>query len=160
MKANKIIEQRNTLSTTISQYWFFITKENLVPKTYTREHDLKHLYEEIKKLGQQRVTAKMKLIAINMGYKSFKDIPKDCNQWDVFKLCELNELKVKLNNIPTLNPILKAKKGKKVLRKTEEMTSAWVKARIEEIDLEMIKLQNKLTKFNEDTEFEDEELAA
>lgn len=157
MKAKNFIEKRNNLSTTISQYWYFISKENVVPKAYTRQHDLKVLYSEIQKLAEQRVKAKMCLIAINMGYKSLKAIPEDCNQWDVFRLCELNELKVKLNNLPTLNPQLKAKKGKKALNKTEVLTSHWVKARTEELDLEILKLQNKLTKFNEETDFEYEE---
>lgn len=157
MKAKNFIEKRNNLSTTISQYWYFISKENVVPKAYTRQHDLKVLFNEIKKLAEHRVKAKMCLIAINMGYKSLKAIPEDCNQWDVFRLCELNEMKVKLNNLPTLNPTLKAKKGKKTLSKTEVLTSHWVKARIEELDLEILKLQDKLTKFNDETDFEFEE---
>ena len=92
-----------------------------------------------------------------MGYKKFSDLPAELNQYDVFKLCELNEIKVKLQRIPTLNPILKAKKGKKGLNKSEELTSNWMKARIQEIDLKIIKLQEKLTKFNEETEFDDSE---
>jgi len=155
MKANKFIEKRNNLSNTISQYWYFITKENLVPRSYKREHDLKVLFEEIKNIAEQRVITKMKLIAINMGFKSFKDLPVDCNQWDVFRLCELNELKVRLGKVPTLNPTLKAKKGKKALSKTEVLTSAWIKERIKELDLQILKLQTKLTKFNDETEFDD-----
>ena len=40
-----------------------------------------------------------------MGYKKFSDLPAELNQYDVFKLCELNEIKVKLQRIPELiNP--------------------------------------------------------
>lgn len=157
MKAIKFIENRDKLSNEISKYWNIISKQNVVPKALKRTHDLKKLYIEIMNLADQRALVKLKLIAINMGYKKFKDLPAELNQYDVFKLCELNEIKVKLQRIPTLNPILKAKKGKKALNKSEELTSNWIKARIQEIDLKIIKLQEKLTKFNEETEFDDSE---
>lgn len=157
MKAIKFIENRDKLSNEISKYWNIISKQNIVPKALKRTHDLKKLYIEIMNLADQRALVKLKLIAINMGYKKFKDLPAELNQYDVFKLCELNEIKVKLQRIPTLNPILKAKKGKKALNKSEELTSNWIKARIQEIDLKIIKLQEKLTKFNEETEFDDSE---
>ena len=157
MKAIKFIENRDKLSNEISKYWNIISKQNVVPKALKRTHDLKKLYAEIMNLADQRALVKLKLIAINMGYKKFKDLPTELNQYDVFKLCELNEIKVKLQRIPTLNPILKAKKGKKGLNKSEELTSNWIKARIQEIDLKIIKLQEKLTKFNEETEFDDSE---
>lgn len=157
MKAIKFIENRDKLSNEISKYWNIISKQNVVPKALKRTHDLKKLYTEIMILAEQRALVKLKLIAINMGYKKFKDLPAELNQHDVFTLCELNEIKVKLQRIPTLNPILKAKKGKKALNKSEELTSNWIKARIQEIDLKIIKLQEKLTKFNEETEFDDSE---
>ena len=87
----------------------------------------------------------------------YRKITAELNQYDVFKLCELNEIKVKLQRIPVLNPTLKAKKGKKALNKSEELTSNWIKARIQEIDIKIIKLQEKLTKFNEEAEFDDSE---
>ena len=156
MKAIKFIENRDKLSNEISKYWNIISKQNLISKALKRTHDLKNLYTEIISLADQRALVKWKLIAINMGYKSFKDVPTD-HQHTIFKLGELNEIKVKLERIPTLNPILKAKKGKKALNKSEELTSNWIKARIQEIDLKIIKLQEKLTKFNEETEFDDSE---
>ena len=70
-------------------------------------------------------------------------------------MCELQEMKIHLSRIRTLNPVLKSKKGKKALNKTEVLTSNWVKARIKELDLEILKLKEKLTKFNEETEFDD-----
>lgn len=157
MKAIKFIENRDKLSNEISKYWNIISKQNVLPKMLKRTHDLKRLYTEITALADQRALVKLKLIAINMGYKKFSDLPTELNQYDVFKLCELNEIKVKLQRIPTLNPTLKAKKGKKALTKSEELTSNWIKARIQEIDIKIIKLQEKLTKFNEETEFDDSE---
>lgn len=157
MKAIKFIENRDKLSNEISKYWNIISKQNVLPKMLKRTHDLKTLYTEILALTDQRALVKLKLIAINMGYKKFSDLPAELNQYDVFKLCELNEIKVKLQRIPVLNPTLKAKKGKKALTKSEELTSNWIKARIQEIDIKIIKLQEKLTKFNEETEFDDSE---
>ena len=153
MKAIKFIENRDKLSNEISKYWNIISKQNVLPKMLKRTHDLKKLYTEINNLADQRALVKLKLIAINMGYKKFSDLPAELNQYDVFKLCELNEIKVKLQRIPTL----KAKKGKKALTKSEELTSNWIKARIQEIDIKIIKLQEKLTKFNEEAEFDDSE---
>ena len=157
MKAIKFIENRDKLSNEISKYWNIISKQNVLPKMLKRTHDLKKLYTEINNLADQRALVKLKLIAINMGYKKFSDLPAELNQYDVFKLCELNEIKVKLQRIPILNPTLKAKKGKKALTKSEEITSNWIKARIQEIDIKIIKLQEKLTKFNEEAEFDDSE---
>lgn len=157
MKAIKFIENRDKLSNEISKYWNIISKQNVLPKMLKRTHDLKKLYTEINNLADQRALVKLKLIAINMGYKKFSDLPAELNQYDVFKLCELNEIKVKLQRIPILNPTLKAKKGKKALTKSEELTSNWIKARIQEIDIKIIKLQEKLTKFNEEAEFDDSE---
>ena len=157
MKAIKFIENRDKLSNEISKYWNIISKQNVLPKMLKRTHDLKKLYTEINNLADQRALVKLKLIAINMGYKKVSDLPAELNQYDVFKLCELNEIKVKLQRIPILNPTLKAKKGKKALTKSEELTSNWIKARIQEIDIKIIKLQEKLTKFNEEAEFDDSE---
>ena len=157
MKAIKFIENRDKLSNEISKYWNIISKQNVLPKMLKRTHDLKKLYTEIYNLADRRALVKLKLIAINMGYKKFSDLPAELNQYDVFKLCELNEIKVKLQRIPILNPTLKAKKGKKALTKSEELTSNWIKARIQEIDIKIIKLQEKLTKFNEEAEFDDSE---
>ena len=157
MKAIKFIENRDKLSNEISKYWNIISKQNVLPKMLKRTHDLKKLYTEINNLADQRALVKLKLIAINMGYKKFSDLPAELNQYDVFKLCELNEIKVKLQRIPILNPTLKAKKGKKALTKSEELTSNWIKARIQEIDIKIIKLQEKLTKFNEEAEFDESE---
>lgn len=157
MKAIKFIEQRAKLSNDITKYWDIISKQNVIPKALKRSYDLKKLYAEIMCLADKRALVKLKLIAINMGYKKFKDLPTELNQYDVFKLCELQEIKVKLQRIPTINPIIKAKKGKKALNKTEELTSNWIKARIKEIDLKIIEIQDKLTTFNEETEFDDSE---
>lgn len=159
MKAIKFIKQRDELSIEIAKYWDIISKQNVMPRALKRTHDLKALYNEILLMGARRAMAKWKLTAINMGYKSFKDVPTD-HQHVIYKLGELQEVKVKLERLQTINPVLKAKKGKKGLNKTEELTFNWVKARIKEIDLQIITLKDKISKFNEDTEFDDSEVPA
>lgn len=69
-KANEIIEERNKLSVEISRYWGTIRIENVVNRNYTRNYDLKALYENIKKLADKRMEAKLKMLCINMGLKS------------------------------------------------------------------------------------------
>lgn len=155
MKAIEYIKTRKDLSNQITQYWNIIKTENVLPKTLKRTHDLKTIYTSILNLADQRALIKLKLQAINMGYKKFKDIPDACNQYDVFKLSELEEIKVQLERIPIIKPTVKAKIGKKKLNKTEEMTYNWVQARKKEIDLKINELHEKLTKFNDDCEFDD-----
>lgn len=156
-KANEIIEERNKLSVEISRYWGTIRIENVVNRNYTRNYDLKALYESIKKLADKRMEAKLKMLCINMGLKKYSDLPEVCNQRNVFRLSELNEIYVQLGQIKTINPKLKAQKGKNNLNKTEILTQNWISARKEEIELEITNLKNKLTEFNEKAELEIEE---
>ena len=153
-KANEIIEERNKLSVEISRYWGTIRIENVVNRNYTRNYDLKALYENIKNLANKRIEAKLEMLCINMGLKSYSDLPEVCNQRDVFRLSELNEIFVQLGQIKTINPKLKAQKGKNNLNKTEALTSNWIAARKNEIELEITSLKNKLTEFNEKAELE------
>lgn len=153
-KANEIIEERNKLSIEISRYWGTMRIENVVNRNYTRNYDLKALYENIKNLANKRIEAKLEMLCINMGLKSYSDLPEVCNQRDVFRLSELNEIFVQLGQIKTINPKLKAQKGKNNLNKTEALTSNWIAARKNEIELEITNLKNKLTEFNEKAELE------
>src|SRR5574344_506510 len=153
-KANEIIEERNKLSVEISRYWGTMRIENVVNRNYTRNYDLKALYENIKNLANKRIEAKLEMLCINMGLKSYSDLPEVCNQRDVFRLSELNEIFVQLGQIKTINPKLKAQKGKNNLNKTEALTSNWIAARKNEIELEITNLKNKLTEFNEKAELE------
>lgn len=156
-KSKNFIEERNNISYQLKQYWDIIYAENVVNKNYMRKYDLKVLFEEIKMLAEKRALIKLKLLAINMGLKKLSDLPKDCNQLDIFRLCELKEIRNKIssNSFRTLNPVLKAKKGKKNLNRTEIFTSNWKFAHIKKLDLQIIELNNKLEKFNNETEFDD-----
>lgn len=155
-KATKIIANRDRLSTTITKYWNIIYIENVVNKNYKRNYDLKELFSQIRNMAKERANTKLKALCLNMGFKRFSDLPKDCIQSSIFMLSELQEIKVKLGKIRTLDPKMKAAKGKKNLNKTEILTSDWVKARIKEIDLQIIELKKKIEEFNENTELEED----
>lgn len=154
-KATNLIEKRDKLSAEITKYWNIINVENVVNRNYKRNYDLKALFDTIKSLSEQRVTIKMKSLALNLGFKNFNDLPKDCIQFDIFRLCELQELKVRLSKIKTLNPKLKIAKGKKNLNKVEALTSNWIKARIDELNLEIINVKKRISDFNESAELDD-----
>lgn len=155
-KATKIIATRDRLSSDITKYWNIIYVENVVNRNYKRNYDLKAIYSQILSMAEQRVMAKMKALCLNMGFKKFSDLPVDCIQISIFRLSELQEIKVKLGKIRTLNPKMKVAKGKKNLNKTEVLTSDWVKARTKEIDLQIIELKKKIEEFNEATELEED----
>ena len=152
---NKFIDIRIQLDNTIRNYWNKIHTENLVPKNYVRQYDLKEIFNKIKESAEERAIIKLKLLCINFGFKKFSELPKDSIQLDIFKLSELTEIKKQLEKVKTLNPVLKAKKGKKNLNRTEALTSNWIKTRIKELDLEILAIQDKLTKFNDNIEFDD-----
>lgn len=155
-KATKIIATRDRLSNDITKYWNIIYVENVVNRNYKRNYDLKELFAQIRSMAEQRAMAKLKVLCLNMGFKKFSDLPADCIQISIFKLSELQEQKVRLGKIRTLDPKMKTAKGKKNLKKTEVLTSDWVKARIKEIDLQIIELKKKIEDFNENTELEED----
>lgn len=154
-KAKTLIAKRDELSSTITKYWNIIKVENKVNRSYTRNYDLKALYQSILDMTEQRALIKLKLLCINIGLKKFSDLPVDCNQYDVFKLSELREQKVQIGYIKTINPKEKSVKGKKNLKCTEIFTSSWKDARLKELDLSINNLLKKLEEFNDSAEFDD-----
>lgn len=155
-KATKIIETRDRLSNDITKYWNIIHVENVVNRNYKRHYDLKQVFATVQELAEQRVMAKLKALCLNMGFKRFNDLPADCIQISIFRLSELQEQKVRLSKVKTISPKLKAAKGKKNLNKTEALTSDWIKARIKELDLQIIEIKQKIADFNENNELEED----
>lgn len=155
MKSIDILKKRDELSNQITKYWNIIQIENVVSRNYTRNYDLKQLYFDIVNMCEDRAKYKLKALCINLGFKSFKDIPKENIQLSIFRLAEMKELKVRLGKVRTINPQLKAKKGKNNLNKTEVMTYEWISARKKELDLEITTLEKEITEYNEKHEFDD-----
>ena len=116
IKANQLIDERNRISTEISRYWNIIATENVIKKGAKRNYDLKQLLIRIKALYDQSVIVKLRIQCANIGIK-IKDLPKDANIINIYKLSAYNEYCVKLEETirkHTINPIIKIKKGKKV----------------------------------------------
>lgn len=162
MKSNKIklstlIAKRDAVSAEISKYWNIIRTENIVKKGYTRNYDIKALLVRIKELADERVNLKLRILCANMKIP-YKNLALDCNQIDVFKLCEVTEYSVQLGMIKTINPTLKAKKGKKGLSNTEVLTDNYLKARIKDCKLEIIELKKKMIEYNDSEEIDMDEV--
>ena len=156
MKSTEILKNRDELSTTISKYWNIINTENVVNRNYKRNYDLKELYNSIIAMSSDRALFKLKALCVNMGIFNFKDFCTDSIQLEIFTLAELKEIKIRLGKVRTLNPKLKTKKGKKYLTKTEILTSDWIKARINELDLQINEIEKKISEFNESHELIEE----
>lgn len=152
-----IIDNRNKISKELTKYWNIIRTENLMPKNGKRNYDLKALLEIITKLSEKRINAKLYLQCINMGLTSkddIADIKENSIYPIIYTLSEKNEMLVQLGLIPTLNPRVKSKKGKKVLFLTEEITSAYIKKLKAQLQVEINELEKALEDFNKDTEIE------
>lgn len=158
MKSSKIIDKRNSISREITNYWKIIKVENIVEANYKRNYDLKKIYDEIIIDSKRRVHYKLILQCINMGLHSLKELPIDNNYKNVFILSELEERKVKLSTIKTLNPDKKKKLNKKTIKLKEALTQNWVNARLRETDLQIIKYKSLIENFNNNIEFDDSEI--
>ena len=150
-KITELIEKRDKLSIEITRYWSIINSENVIKKEFTRNYDLKQLLTLIKTLAEEQVNVKLRILCANMGIK-FKDLSPNCNQITVFRYGAAKEYFAKLSMVKTIDPVLKAKKGKKNLKYTEELTHNYLKARSAEIVLQVNELSKKMIEFNETTE--------
>lgn len=156
MKSIEILKKRDELSTEISKYWHIIMSENIVKNGFKRHYDLKELYNSILALCEDRALYKLKALCINMGIFNFKDLSTDNIQFKIFRLAELKEIKVRLGKIRTINPKIKKQKGKKNLFKNEVLTSDWINARKNDLDLQIIDIEKEISEFNESHELIEE----
>ena len=94
-----------------------------------------------------------------MGIK-LKDLSSDANIINIYKLSALNEYMVKLDEMMkhhTINPVLKAKRGKKGLAVNEELTYNYLRAKKNECSLPLNELRKKIAEFNDNTDLNEEE---
>ena len=101
---------------------------------------------------------KLRIQCANMGMK-FKDLPKDANIINIYKLSSLNEYYVKLGELiekHTINPVLKAKKGKRALTITEELTRSYLRGKQNECTLNLNELRKAIADFNDNTDLSDD----
>ena len=154
MNSNEIIAKRDNLSKEITNYWTIIKSTNVVDKSYQRKYDLKGILTFIEKLAKERITMKLYSQCINMGYKKASEMPSNSIFPVIFELSEINEQYVQLGLIPTLDPNLKSKKGKKNLDKKEELTTQYIKKLRDSLMLKIIELKKKLSDYNNEAELD------
>lgn len=144
--------RRDTLSKEITKYWNIIKNENIISKETTRNYDLKTVLTKIQEMAEERLLMKLYLQCINMGYKKFSDLPVENNYYTIFSLSEKQEQLFHLGKIKTIDPKLKRAKGKKALKVTEELTSAYINNLKNKLQIEINKLNKDLEDFNDEAE--------
>ena len=156
IKASKLIDQRNKLTSDIARYWKIIETENVIRKGATRNYDLKALLNEIISLYDKVIDLKLHIQCINMGL-SIDSLPENANIFNIYKLSAYNELSVKLNEMQhkhTINPLIKLKKGKRALGVTEQLTAEYLKRMKDKYELLSNSLRKKIEDFNNNTEID------
>ena len=143
-----IITRRKELSNEITKYWNIIKNENVISKESKRNYDLKALLTKIDEMADERMMLKLYLQCINMGYKKFSELPVTNNYLAIFELSEKSEQLFHLSKIRTIDQKLKRAKGKKNLDTTEELTAAFIGARINKIQLKVNELEKQIEDFN------------
>ena len=158
IKGNTLIDKRNKITNDISRYWSIIATENVVKKGTIRNYDLKALLNQIRALYEQLIVVKLRIQCANMGIK-IKDLPKDANIINIYKLSAYNEYLVKIDEMlrkHTINPIIKVKKGKKALSVTEELTYSYLKNIKDKTAIECNQLRKDIAKFNDSNDLSDD----
>ncbi len=146
--------RRDELSKEITKYWNIIKNENIISAEAKRNFDLKVLLTKIQEMSEERLLMKLYLQCINMGYKKFSELPAGNNYITIFALSEKTEQLFHLNKIRTIDPKIKRAKGKKNLKFTEELTSAYLNTLKNKIQLEINKLNKDLEEFNNKAELD------
>lgn len=144
--------RRDELSKDITKYWTIIKNENIISKETIRNYDLKVLLTKIQEMAEERILMKLYLQCINMGYKKFSDLPAENNYYTIFSLSEKQEQLFHLGKIKTIDPKIKRAKGKKALKITEELTSAYITSLKNKLQLDINKLNKDLEDFNDKAE--------
>lgn len=91
IKSTEIIENRKKYDKEIKKMWNIIRTENLIDKNATRNYDMKALLDTITEMSNNRIQTKLDSIAINLGFKSRKDFPKESIYPIIYTLSEKNE---------------------------------------------------------------------
>ena len=157
IKSTEIIENRKKYDKEIKKMWNIVSVQFymfIYFKNATRNYDMKALLDTITEMSNNRIQTKLDSIAINLGFKNRKDFPKESIYPIIYTLSEKNEYLVQLGSIPTINPGLKAKLGKKKLFKTEEITADYITKLKNKLQLEINALKKKLEDFNSNAEID------
>ena len=157
LNATNILNIKKKIDLEITKYSHIIREENVMSNKAIAAGkgsglDLKALYNKIQQLRTQRIKLKGMIQYLNMGTTEFNyEDFKKTNYFSIFSACETKEDITLLKMIPTLNPTIKAQKGKKALSKKEIFSKEKIAQFIHDQQLEANKFDAALEKFNTDT---------
>lgn len=160
LNAANILSIKKNIDKTITDYSHIIRYENVMSKKAKAAgqgsgYDLKALYNTIQQMRAKRIMLKGMIQYLNMGTTTFNyEEFKKTNYFAIFSACEAKEDIALLKMIKTLNPQLKAQKGKKNIGSTEIFSKEKIAQLIHDQQLNANKFDAMLEKFNTDTMIE------
>jgi hypothetical protein len=160
LNAANILSLKKKIDKTITDYSHIIRDENVMSKKAKAAgqgsgYDLKALYNTIQQMRKKRIMLKGMIQYLNMGATTFNyEEFKKTNYFAIFSACEAKEDIALLKMIKTLNPQLKAQKGKKNIGSTETFSKEKIAQLIHDQQLNANKFDAMLKKFNTDTMIE------
>lgn len=160
LNAANILSMKKKIDSEITKYSHIIRDENVMSKKAKAAGqgsgmDLKALYNTIQQLRSKRIMLKGMIQYLNMGTTTFNyENFKKTNYYAIFSACEAKEDITLLKMIKTLNPQLKAQKGKKNIGSIETFSKEKIAQLIHDQQLEANKYDAMLSKFNTDAMIE------
>ena len=160
LNAANILSMKKKIDNDITKFSHIIRDENVMSKKAKAAgqgsgFDLKSLYNTIQQLRNKRIMLKGMIQYLNMGTTTFNyEDFKKTNYFAIFSACEAKEDITLLKMIKTLNPQLKAQKGKKNIGSTETFSKEKIAQLIHDQQLNANKFDALLEKFNTDATIE------
>lgn len=160
LNAANTLSIKKKIDNDITKFSHIIRDENVMSKKAKAAGqgsglDLKALYNTIQQLRTKRIMLKGMIQYLNMGMTTFNyEDFKKTNYYAIFSACEAKEDITLLKMIKTLNPQLKAQKGKKNIGSTETFSKEKIAQLIHDQQLEANKFDAMLEKFNTEATIE------
>lgn len=160
LNAANTLSIKKKIDNDITKFSHIIRDENVMSKKAKAAGqgsglDLKSLYNTIQQLRTKRIMLKGMIQYLNMGMTTFSyEDFKKTNYYAIFSACEAKEDITLLKMIKTLNPQIKAQKGKKNIGSVETFSKEKIAQLIHDQQLEANKFDAMLEKFNTDATIE------
>ena len=160
LNAANTLSIKKKIDNDITKFSHIIRDENVMSKKAKAAGqgsglDLKALYNTIQQLRTKRIMLKGMIQYLNMGTTTFNyEDFKKTNYYAIFSACEAKEDITLLKMIKTLNPQLKAQKGKKNIGSIETFSKEKIAQLIHDQQLEANKFDAMLEKFNNEATIE------
>lgn len=148
LTSKDIITKRDNLSETITRNWDIIKSENVIFRGYKRNYDMKLVLDNILTLCKERIEVKLQSLALNLGFEDINNLPEDNNYATIYAISELKEIHKQLGIVPTIDPEIIKKYGKKKMRKTQILSRAYITTLRNTIQIQINTLTVELENFN------------